>query len=125
MKALLRVHRSIDLLKKNMGEGLIGTFSFGLVFTVASLPAFFVVGAGVYLGKGMLTLALIIVAVAYLLVLSVFQSALLGIFQSALYQFARFGTVPRVLRQISCGTLLREGLRLNDPNLLHQLNDFK
>ena len=85
---------SIDLLKKTWGEGLVGAFSFGLVFTVASLPAFFVVGAGVYLGKGMLTLLLIILAVAYLLVLSVFQSALLGIFQSALYQFARFGTVP-------------------------------
>ena len=85
---------SIDLLKKTWGEGLIGTFSFGLVFTIASLPAFFVVGAGAYLGKGMLTIILIISAVVYLVALSIFQSALMGIFQSALYQFARFGNVP-------------------------------
>jgi hypothetical protein len=90
---------SIDLLKKTWGEGLIGTFSFGLVFTIASLPAFFVVGAGAYLGKGMLTLVLIIAAVVYLVVLSIFQSALLGIFQSALYQFARFGAVPWGFRE--------------------------
>ena len=31
---------SVKLLKKTWGEGLIGTFSFGLVFTVMTLPAF-------------------------------------------------------------------------------------
>jgi hypothetical protein len=85
---------SIDLLKKTWGEGLIGTLSFGLVFTIASLPAIIVMVAGAYLGNGLLTIALIISAVLYLVVLSIFQSALMGIFQSALYQFARFGKVP-------------------------------
>jgi hypothetical protein len=90
---------SIDLLKKTWGEWLIGTFSFGLVFTIASLPAFFVVATGAYLGKGMLTIVLIISAVVYLVVLPMLQPALLEIFQSALYHFARFGNVPSGFRR--------------------------
>jgi len=90
---------SVKLLKKTWGEGLIGTFSFGLVFTVMTLPAFFILAAGIYSGNGPLALTLIGVAVVYLVVLSVFQSALQGIFQAALYQFARFGNVPQGFHQ--------------------------
>jgi hypothetical protein len=85
---------SVELLKKTWGEGLIGTFSFGLVFSLMSLPVVFVVAAGAYSGKGMLMLFLLAAGAVYLVVLSVFQSALQGIFQAALYQFARFGNVP-------------------------------
>ncbi|MBN1547276.1 MAG: hypothetical protein JW902_11500 [Syntrophaceae bacterium] len=90
---------SVALLKRTWGEGLIGTFSFGLVFTLMSMPVVFVVAAGAYSGKGALTLFLIAAAAVYLVVLSVFQSALQGIFQAALYQFARFGNVPLGFRE--------------------------
>jgi len=90
---------SVKLLKKTWGEGLIGTFSFGLVFTLMSLPVVFVVAAGAYSGNGLLTLTLIGAAAVYLVVLSVFQSALQGIFQAALYQFARLGNVPDGFRE--------------------------
>jgi len=90
---------SVELLKKTWGEGLLGTFSFGLVFTLMSLPAVLVVMAGGYSGKGLLALVLLAAAAVYLVVLSVFQSALQGIFQAALYQFARFGHVPWGFRE--------------------------
>lgn len=90
---------SVELLKKTWGEGLIGTFSFGLVFTLMSLPALFIAAAGAYSGKGMLTLILLAGGAVYLVLLSVFQSALQGIFQAALYQFARFGNVPWGFRE--------------------------
>jgi hypothetical protein len=90
---------SIDLLKKTWGEGLIGTFSFGLLFAIASLPAYFFVGIGVYVGGGTFILIFLIVAITYFLVLSIFHSALQGIFQAALYQFARFGSVPPGFRE--------------------------
>jgi hypothetical protein len=89
---------SIDLLKKAWGEGLAGSFSFGLVFTVASLPAYFLIGIGIYWGGAMLFVTLV-AAIAYFLALSVFHSALQGIFQAALYQFARFGNVPSGFRE--------------------------
>ena len=90
---------SVELLKKKWGEGLIGTFSFGLIFTLMSLPATFVVVAGAFSGKAMLTFILFVAAMVYLVVLSVFQSALQGIFQAALYQFARYGKVPLGFRE--------------------------
>ena len=89
---------SIDLLKKVWGEGLVGSFSFGLIFAIASLPAYFLLGIGVYSGGSILFLTLI-AAIAYFLVLSIFHSALQGIFQAALYQFASFGNVPSGFRE--------------------------
>ncbi|MGC1402547.1 MAG: DUF6159 family protein [Thermodesulfobacteriota bacterium] len=89
---------SIDLLKKAWGEGLVGSFSFGLIFAIASLPAYFILGIGVYSGGSILFLTLI-AAIAYFLVLSIFHSALQGIFQAALYQFASFGNVPSGFRE--------------------------
>ena len=89
---------SIDLLKKAWGEGLVGSFSFGLIFTIASLPAYFILGIGVYSGGSILFLTLV-AAIAYFLALSIFHSALQGIFQAALYQFASFGNVPSGFRE--------------------------
>lgn len=90
---------SVKLLKKTWGEGLFGTFSFGLVFTVMSLPVLLIAGAGAYSGRGILAVTLIGAAAVYLVALSVFQSALQGIFQAALYQFARYGRVPDGFRE--------------------------
>ncbi|HOD35847.1 MAG TPA: DUF6159 family protein [Syntrophales bacterium] len=86
--------RSVHLLKKTWGEELIGTFSFGLVFGVLSLPAAAFYVFSVISGKGALALVLMVLSALYLIILSVFQSALQGIFQAALYHYARSGEAP-------------------------------
>ena len=90
---------SVELIKKTWGENILGNMSFGLIFTIASLPACLAVIAGVAWGKGALVLPLGIFAVGYLLILAIVQSALQGIFQAALYQFARFGNAPPGFRE--------------------------
>ena len=86
--------RSVHLLKKTWGEELIGTFSFGLVFSVLGLPAVALYILGVFSGEGALALVFMVLTVLYLIILSVVQSALQGIFQAALYQYARSGEAP-------------------------------
>ncbi len=86
--------RSIQLLKKTWGEELVGTFSFGLVFFVLSLPAFFLVFLAALSGRGVTALVFTALTALYLILLSVFQSALQGVFQAALYHYARFGEAP-------------------------------
>ena len=86
--------RSVHLLKKTWGEELIGTFSFGLVFGVLSLPAALFYLLSVFSGKGALAAGFMVLTALYLIILSVFQSALQGIFQAALYQYARSGEAP-------------------------------
>jgi hypothetical protein len=98
---------SIDLLKKAWGEGLVGSFSFGVVFAIMSLPAYFILGLGVYTGGSALFLA-VVAAIAYFLILSIFHSALQGIFQAALYQYARFGNVPTGFREDQLRFALRK-----------------
>jgi len=86
--------RSVQLLKKTWGEELIGTFSFGLAFSVLGLPAVVLYFLGVFSGEGALALVFMVLAALYLITLSVVQSALQGIFQAALYQYARSGEAP-------------------------------
>jgi len=86
---------SARLLKKTWGEELIGSFSFGLLFFVLSLPAFMLIAAGAASGKGFLVLGFGSLAVFYFIALSAVQAALQGIFQAALYQYAKKGEPPR------------------------------
>jgi hypothetical protein len=86
---------SARLLKKTWGEELIGSFSFGLLFFVLSLPAFMLIAAGAASGKGVLVLGFGALAVFYLIALSAVQAALQGVFQAALYQYAKKGEPPR------------------------------
>jgi uncharacterized membrane protein YtjA (UPF0391 family) len=86
---------SARLLKKTWGEELIGGFSFGLLFFVLSLPAILLIFGGVASGSGLPALGLFVLAVLYLVSLSVVQAALQGIFQAALYQYAKKGETPR------------------------------
>jgi hypothetical protein len=84
--------KSISLLRRSWGKQLIGNFSFGLVIFLFSLPAFLVIGLVAYIGFGYLTIFFAILAVEYLLVLSVIQSTLYSIFQAAFYSHVRSGT---------------------------------
>jgi hypothetical protein len=82
------------LLKKTWGEGLVGNFSFGLVFFVLAIPAVIVIVGGVMSGNLALMAMCIALAAVYLILLTLVQSALQSIFQAAIFLYAREGRVP-------------------------------
>ena len=88
---------STSMLRQTWGEQLIGNFSFGLIFFLLALPAFAIGIFGVYVYTAMQSAALAIVCIAiaviYMIVLSLIQSALQSIFQAALYMHTQ-GDVP-------------------------------
>jgi hypothetical protein len=85
---------STALLKKTWGEQLVSNFSFGAIFFLLAIPAFLLVILGFYLSGAVGGFVCIGLAVIYLIVLSLVQSALQAIFQTALYLYARDGQVP-------------------------------
>ena len=83
--------RSTRMLKRTWGEQLIGNFSFGLIFVLLAVP-------GVVLlvtGFAAQSVVVIVLAVLYLVVMALAQSALQGIFQAALYLYMRDGKAPQ------------------------------
>ena len=79
---------STEVLRKTWGEQLVGSFSFGMVFGVLSLPSVAMIVLAISLGNAVMILLSIGVAVGYLIVLSLVQSALQSIFQAAVYLYA-------------------------------------
>ena len=85
---------SAVLLKKTWGEQLVSNFSFGMIFLLLAIPVFGLMILGFFLGSGVALAACVGLAVIYLIVLALVQSALQAIFQTALYVYARDGQVP-------------------------------
>ena len=87
---------STRLLKKTWGEQLVGNFGFGLIFFLLFLPGIALIFGGVmaFQAHAALAVALIAVAVAWLILLSLVQTALQSIFQAALYLYAKEGVAP-------------------------------
>jgi hypothetical protein len=85
---------STALLKKTWGEQLAGNFSFGMVFFVLAIPAFLLIIVGVVLGDVALMIGCGALALGYLILLALVQSALQAIFQAAVFLYARDGQVP-------------------------------
>ena len=97
------IGRSVEILKKTWGEALVGHFTLGFFKFLLALPlilllfvGFALIGAGaqgaaalVYVG-----IAVLVVAVIYLMVYATFASAMDTIFLTALYQYAAYNTVP-------------------------------
>lgn len=79
---------SSAMLRRTWGEQLVGGFSFGLVFGVLSIPPLAIILVAVFLGNAWLLVLSVIVAVVYLIALSLLQSALQSIFQAAVYLYA-------------------------------------
>ncbi|MGA7877568.1 MAG: DUF6159 family protein [Desulfoferrobacter sp.] len=98
---------SAALLKKSWGEQLMGNFSFGLVFLLLSLPAFFVIGFAVHAGFSFWMLVFILLAVEYLILLALIQSTLQAIFQAAVYAYAHSGSAPEGFRHDEINDALR------------------
>ena len=82
------------LLKKTWGEQLIGNFSFGLIFLLLNIPAIILVALGFFSGNTVTLITCIILAVIYLIVVALIQSALQAVFQAAVYLYAREGEAP-------------------------------
>lgn len=99
------VKRSVGLLRKSWGEGLVGNAGLGLFTLLLMLPAFLLIAGGVYLlgateapwmvGVSVASLGLI----AFLLAAAV-ASALGTVFQAALYRYAVGQEVPAGFQRI-------------------------
>jgi hypothetical protein len=88
------LQESAALVKKTWGEQVAGNFGFGMISLLLAIPAFLVIGLGVFSGSVALMAACIGLAVIYLIVLGLVQSALQSIFQAAVFLYARDGQVP-------------------------------
>ena len=82
------LRESTEVLRKTWGEQLVGSFSFGAVFGFLSLPALAMIIIAIVLGNAVVIMLSIALAVGYLIVLSLIQSALQSIFQAAVYLYA-------------------------------------
>ena len=91
---LFALDRSFFLMQKTWGEQVVGNFSFGLIFTLFSLPVLpLVLVMNKYWGTPLM-LPIFSGAIIYLIILGIFQSALQTIFNAVMYIFARDGKVP-------------------------------
>jgi hypothetical protein len=79
---------SAEVLRKTWGEQLIGSFSFGTIFGLLSLPAVALVVMVAFLGNLPLLVLTILLSVVYFIALSLVQSTLQSIFQAAMYLYA-------------------------------------
>ena len=89
------LYRSASAFRETWGEELVGGFSFGLIFTLLSLPGFALLFLVRNRGRAGLV-AVTALTVAYLILLSIISSAVRGIFMAALYRFA-------TTKQVSAG----------------------
>jgi hypothetical protein len=92
------VKRSVQLLRRSWGDGLVGNFGLGLIGFLLSLPGLAVIALGVFLAASQESLLLGFVAgaagVIYLVALSIIMSALKQIFIAGLYIYAAEQRVP-------------------------------
>jgi hypothetical protein len=88
------VKESTVLLKRTWGEQLVGGFSFSAIFGLLALPAMLLVVGVFFTGNPVAIGAGIGIAVLYIILLALIQSALQSIFQTAVYLYARNNEVP-------------------------------
>ncbi len=87
------LYKSAHIFRKRWGEEVVGGFSFGLIFSLLTVPGFLLplLGARNFGQTGML--AGFAIAVIYWLLLAVVSSAARGIFVAALYRYATTGRI--------------------------------
>lgn len=90
------VKRSLAILRRTWGEALVGRMGISLFLFVLTLPGILAGMLGAFLCTKVVAagLAVIALAVVYILVLAAVGAALQGIFLAALYQYAGHGRVP-------------------------------
>lgn len=85
------IGRSFALLKQTWGEQIVGSAGVGLVFLIAGIPAFLVIGLGVWSGLGPASITAFVLAILYLAVLGIISSALNQVYRAAIYLYATTG----------------------------------
>ena len=87
--------RSAELFRKNWGEEVVGTFSFGLIFFLLALPgiALPLLGGALFGGIGVTVGGCMMII--YFIFLSVVSASTHGIFLAALYRYATKGEVSK------------------------------
>lgn len=105
------VKRSVSLLKKSWGEGLIGNVSIGLITFIACLGIVVCFSAIAYLGDYLNSRIIIIGALSFgvagIIVATVLNSALHQIFLAGLYRYAATGEVPAGFSEASMSIALK------------------
>jgi len=86
--------RSTAMLKKTWGEQLAGNFGLGLLTFMACLPAIAFLVPGMVTDSKAAILAGLLVAVLYLLAVTLVAQTLQTVYQSAVYMYASNGQVP-------------------------------
>jgi len=84
------LHRSEQLFRSHWGEQVAGSFGFGLLSTLLSIPAVLLALACWRVDP----IAGIILAAVYLVILATVTSAVKGVFTVALYRYATAGSAP-------------------------------
>jgi hypothetical protein len=90
------VKRSASILKGTWGEALVGNLGLGAIFFLAMLPGIFILVLGIYgfvawgLAAGIAILAM---AIVYILMIGIIASAAQAVLVAALYRFATTGQV--------------------------------
>ena len=97
---------STALLKKTWGQQVVGNFSFGVIFFLLAIPAIALILLGIFSGNIAAMAACIGLAVIYLILLGLVQSALQSIFQAAVFLYARDGHVPEGFEGDLLGTAM-------------------
>jgi len=85
------VVRSTELFRKNWGEEVVGTFSFGLIFFLLALPGILLPLLGNSLAGAYGATIGATLMVVYFVVLAVINASAHGIFLAALYRYANSG----------------------------------
>ena len=85
--------RSAELFRKNWGEQVVGTFSFGLIFFLLALPGIAIPFLGGALAGGTGVTLGTCTMIIYFIFLSVVSASTHGIFLAALYRYATKGEV--------------------------------
>ncbi|HEX5413357.1 MAG TPA: DUF6159 family protein [Terriglobia bacterium] len=89
------LHRSAELFRKSWGEEVVGTFSFGLIFTLLALPGILLPVLGGALAGGYGVTFGVCLMVIYFIFLSIISASTHGIFLAALYRYATTGQISQ------------------------------
>jgi Family of unknown function (DUF6159) len=85
------LHRSAELFRKNWGEEVVGTFSFGLIFTLLAVPGILLPMLGGALAGGYGVTLGACLMIIYFIFLAIVSASTHGIFLAALYRYATTG----------------------------------
>jgi len=96
------IERSAHLFRKNWGEEVVGTFSFGLIFFLLALPGILLPLLGNSLAGAYGATIGATLMIVYFVLLAVVSSSAQGIFLAALYRYANSGETSHGFSQ---GTL--------------------